>query len=81
MSKEAFEETLANAPFIALASSVDNQPMFALLILITTKKKECSYSLLPAKHLKFLNLIRIQRLLLLQHQAKRAQLSAFRKPK
>ena len=31
MSKEAFEETLANAPFIALASSVDNQPNVRLV--------------------------------------------------
>ena len=31
MSKEAFEETLANAPFIALASSVDNQPIVRLV--------------------------------------------------
>lgn len=39
MSKEAFEETLANAPFIALASSVDNQPNVRLVDTYYDKEK------------------------------------------
>lgn len=81
MSKEAFEETLANAPFIALASSVDDQPNVRLVDTYYDKEKGMLLFPTSRKHLKFLNLIRMQRLLLLQHQAKRAQLSAFRKPK
>lgn len=80
MSKEAFQEALATAPFIALASSVDDQPNVRLIDTYYDADKNMLLFPTSRKTPKVAEFAKMKKLLLLPFQILQEQLFVYRRP-